>query len=414
LSSNLTYINLAEYCQNIQYGYTKSSSKEKIGPKFLRITDIQKKPINWESVPYCEISKKDFIKYELKQGDIVIARTGASTGSNAIYRGTSQSVVFASYLIRIQLKSDLVPDFVYYYLQSKAYKQYIESVIGGSAQPNANAKQLTQVLIPYHEKKAQTKISEYLKIIDDKIEINLSINLVLKKLSDTLFKRWFVEFDFPDENGDPYRYSGGEMKYTELGEIPSKWTISDLSSLFEIKRDGIKPLSELYNHYSFPSFDSDKYPILEHGDNIKSNKYVVYDDTILLSKLNPRFYRIWLPHNNHKKKISSTEFIVFKPINDFSRYYGYLLLNSDRIKEDMISHTTGSTGSRQRVRPDDTLEFKISLPDKHTYQKFNEMVKPLFQFSQNIIEENITLSRIRDIILPRLMLGKICVPLESE
>ena len=76
---------LQDYCDVIQYGYTQSASEKEVGPKFLRITDIQNKPINWNEVPYCEISEKDLKKYLLETGDIVIARTGASTGTNAIY-----------------------------------------------------------------------------------------------------------------------------------------------------------------------------------------------------------------------------------------------------------------------------------------------------------------------------------------
>ncbi len=96
-------VSLKENCSSIQYGYTQSASVEKLGPKFLRITDIQDKIINWQSVPYCKINEEDYKKYKLADGDILIARTGASTGTNAIYRKEMPDAVFASYLIRLRV-----------------------------------------------------------------------------------------------------------------------------------------------------------------------------------------------------------------------------------------------------------------------------------------------------------------------
>lgn len=95
-------ITLAEICTDISYGYTASATAKPIGPKFLRITDIQGGKVNWENVPYCEIDEKDSLKYLLQDGDIVIARTGNSTGENFIFSSNTK-VVFASYLIRFRV-----------------------------------------------------------------------------------------------------------------------------------------------------------------------------------------------------------------------------------------------------------------------------------------------------------------------
>ncbi len=77
-------LKLRDCCDFVQYGYTQSASEIENGPKFLRITDIQTRIVDWESVPFCKISNSELQKYQLKAGDIVIARTGASTGANAI------------------------------------------------------------------------------------------------------------------------------------------------------------------------------------------------------------------------------------------------------------------------------------------------------------------------------------------
>ena len=133
----------------ITYGFTQSSSSLPVGPKFLRITDIQGGKIDWSLVPYCEISKKELSKYTLQSGDIVVARTGASTGEN-VYIEECPASVFASYLVRIRFDDKNLARYVGKFMRSQGYQDFIESAISGSAQPNANAKTLTdiQLVVP--------------------------------------------------------------------------------------------------------------------------------------------------------------------------------------------------------------------------------------------------------------------------
>jgi type I restriction enzyme S subunit len=93
---------LAEISSDVSYGYTESASSEKVGPRFLRITDIQNGIVNWAEVPYCPITPENHDKYKLHEGDIVVARTGNSTGENFLYQG-GVDAVFASYLIRFRI-----------------------------------------------------------------------------------------------------------------------------------------------------------------------------------------------------------------------------------------------------------------------------------------------------------------------
>jgi type I restriction enzyme S subunit len=122
-----------------QYGYTASADYLIEGPKFLRITDISNDNINWNSVPNCEITKKEFDKYVLEPGDIVIARTGATVGFAKQINKLSPPAVFASYLVRLKIRNKKLFRYVGLSVVSQAYRDYILSVAGGSAQPQANA-----------------------------------------------------------------------------------------------------------------------------------------------------------------------------------------------------------------------------------------------------------------------------------
>lgn len=134
-----------EISDNPQYGYTQSSNKEPVGPKFLRITDIQDGRVNWSEVPYCEIEERALERYRLKDNDLVFARTGATTGKTFLIKDPPEAV-FASYLIRLRIIHEASPEFVYWYFQSPYYWRQI--IPRGGAQPNMNAQLLKQVRVP--------------------------------------------------------------------------------------------------------------------------------------------------------------------------------------------------------------------------------------------------------------------------
>lgn len=182
---NSTIGNIAK---NIQYGYTQSSSKEEIGPKFLRITDIQHGNVDWSQVPYCSIPVKEFEKYKIKDHDIFIARTGASTGEN-IYIIDSPSAVFASYLIRVQFEKPEYAFFIGSFLRREVYFKYIASSLGGSAQPNANAKTLTNIETVVPENTILKKYFDLVFPLHKKIVFNQKENQILTHLRDSLLPK---------------------------------------------------------------------------------------------------------------------------------------------------------------------------------------------------------------------------------
>ncbi|MEO8001810.1 MAG: restriction endonuclease subunit S [Arenimonas sp.] len=132
----------------INYGYTESAASEPIGPRFLRITDIQDDRVNWDSVPYCKIEAHELPKYRLAKGDIVFARTGATTGKSFLVDDLPEAV-FASYLIRLRLlDKKLLPEFVSLFFQTSGYWKSIKEGSAGSAQGGFNATKLGALSIP--------------------------------------------------------------------------------------------------------------------------------------------------------------------------------------------------------------------------------------------------------------------------
>ncbi len=132
----------------IGYGYTESASSEAIGPRFLRITDIQNDSVDWERVPYCKIVASEISRFRLQSGDIVFARTGATTGKSFLVRDPPDAV-FASYLIRLRiLENTLTPEFLALFFQTAEYWDSIEAGSTGSAQGGVNATKLGALSVP--------------------------------------------------------------------------------------------------------------------------------------------------------------------------------------------------------------------------------------------------------------------------
>lgn len=151
----------------INYGYTESATSDPIGPKFLRITDIQDSGVNWDDVPFCQIDATGLKKFKLAQGDIVFARTGATTGKSFLVINPPEAV-FASYLIRLRLQDiSLLPEFVSLYFQSKEYWDAIRAGSSGSAQGGFNASKLAALMIPVPPLPEQQRI---VAILDEAFE----------------------------------------------------------------------------------------------------------------------------------------------------------------------------------------------------------------------------------------------------
>lgn len=190
-----TNMKLSDLCVEISYGYTASATENNTGCKFLRITDIQGGYVDWDKVPFCEIESKDITKYQLIEGDIVIARTGNSTGENFIFQGKNNAV-FASYLIRYRVNKEITnPYYIWLNLRSSNWWGFVSGAKSGSAQAGANAKILGTFEIPIPDLQTQNKIADFFQHINNKIQLNTQINQTLEQIAQALFKSWFVDFD---------------------------------------------------------------------------------------------------------------------------------------------------------------------------------------------------------------------------
>ncbi|MBG0810808.1 restriction endonuclease subunit S [Methylosinus sp. H3A] len=184
-----TMATIKDVCDKVDYGYTAKATQENIGPKFLRITDIVPAAIDWSRVPYCSIPAKKAEQYSLSPGDIVIARTGATTGYAKHLGKRHPSAVFASYLVRLRITNISSNYYLGQVIESDKYKAFIARNVGGAAQPNANAQVLTSMPIILPPKRLLEQFDHIMEGFADLREILECANANLRAQRDLLLPK---------------------------------------------------------------------------------------------------------------------------------------------------------------------------------------------------------------------------------
>lgn len=244
----------------------------------------------------------------------------------------------------------------------------------------------------------QRRIAGILGSLDDKIELNRRLNANLEAQAQALFRSWFVDFE-------PFR--DGPFVDSQLGKIPQGWKVETLSNLATVIKKGITPSnSETYSHYSIPAYDDAHFPEKQSGETIKSGKYIVYNNSILLSKLNPRIKRLWFIKTAEENAICSTEFIPIQTKDTELISFVFYLIDSDIFYQQALSLVNGATGSHQRFHAEDIMQIPFAW-NKDAAIDFAQKATCFLQKIEDNIRENQTLSALRDTLLPKLMAGEI-------
>ena len=238
----------------------------------------------------------------------------------------------------------------------------------------------------------------------------LPINDNLEAMAKQLYDYWFVQFDFPNEEGKPYKSSGGAMVWNEKlkREIPKGWSGVSLKDLAVTSRNAITPVeNEVYQLFSIPSFDACGSYSLDNGSDIKSDKFVLQEGQLLVSKLNPWFNRVvWVPRGTNI--IGSTEFVVLNPNNKSESGYIYSVIKSPKFVAYCSQAATGTSHSQRRVSPDVLMAFKVAYePD--VVQKYGCFMENIQKRQAELLSETATLTKQRNEFLPLLMNGQISI-----
>ena len=245
--SFLKYGDVAEFRNGLNF----SKDSHGKGCKFIGVADFKDNfTPQWKLLgeinPFGVAKREDY----LEPGDIIFVRSNGNKAlvGRSLYIDLNEKSLYSGFCIRARLKTDdFLPLFLAYYTRTNFFKSAITSVAGTNIN-NVNQDILGNIMIPHYSIGIQKSIVAVLTSIDEKIAINNRINAELEAMAKTLYDYWFVQFDFPDANGKPYKTSGGRMEYnaTLKREIPAGWAVNTLSQIANITM-GQSPAGEPYN-----------------------------------------------------------------------------------------------------------------------------------------------------------------------
>ena len=282
-----------------------------------------------------------------------------------------------------------------------------------SAVPGVNRNELHEMEIPaISDTKQQKKVAAILSALDAKIDCNNRINAELEAMAKTLYDYWFVQFDFPDAHGKPYKSSGGKMVYnaTLKREIPLGWEATTLASVTPISNDSLNPADfpqKEFKHFSIPVFDATTTYRVECGDSIGSNKFTVLGTDLLVSKLNPWFSRV-IYAMDEVDQICSTELVVWRCPTENLKNFLYLIATSPQFISHCVQSATGTSNSHKRVNPAVMMRFNLPY-SAEVAEGLGGRISPIVKKLIINRQENQQLAQLRDWLLPLLMNGQVTV-----
>ncbi|MEL3959290.1 restriction endonuclease subunit S [Caldifermentibacillus hisashii] len=379
------------------------------------INEIQKLIVGKDKLP-------SRAKRKVKVNDILISTVRPNQRHYGIIRKEIENLIVSTgFAVLSPNLKKVNPEYLYWYLTQDSIVNYLQSIAetSTSAYPSIKPSVIGGLEIDLPKLEEQKAIANILSTLDEKIETNNQINEKLEEMAQALFKHWFVDFEFPNENGEPYKSSGGEMVESELGMIPKGWEICQLDDLVDIidNRGKTPPLSQ----------NKTNYPIIDVKALTGTDRIVNYDNCSKFVDKNT--YETWF-RSGHPKT-GDILLSTVGSIGELKLFFGdkgciaqnvvalrtknisylYLFQYMRHIKKQLISYNIGSV--QPSIKITHVKKHKILVPKKDIEDSFTEIIKNISFLIFNNSIENQRLVSIRDILLPKLMSGEIRIPMED-
>ena len=379
-------VSIRQLCARIDYGLSTSGTKD--GPaRFLRITDIQNSYVDWRTVPFCDASASEVQKYSLATGDVVVARTGASTG-RSLWVTVDEPSVFASYLVRFRVGPRIASRYLGYVLNSEPWFRHVAShAYGKSAQPNMSAAAMAEFVILLPPLREQDAIAEVLGALDDKIAANERVNRCAGEVADAEFDRFRqVAKTIQRTFAEVAEVGGGGTPRTSVAEY---WG----ESIPWATPTDVTGLAAPYLHQTSRS-------ITDEGLAACSSSLYPIGSILMTSRATIGAFAI-----AQVPVAVNQGFIVVNAKDPELQWWIYHDMRS-RVDE-FLAHSNGATFlelPRGKFK-----QLPVQAPGLDAALRFSEVVGPLHGVATARLVENARLAATRDELLPLLMSGRLRV-----
>lgn len=348
-------------------------------------------------------------------GDLILTLKGSQNGAVCLVPDPVCFVI-AQDMVALRINNEVInPHYLLAALRSRELQHQIKTLDVSGVIPHLKKTDFDKLILPYPSRETQNYIGDFYYKLSAKIELLRQQNQDLEELAQTLFKRWFVEFEFPNEDGEPYKSSGGKMVESELGEIPAGWHLSTIGENIETIGGGTPSTTEptfweggeilwysptdLTKEKSMYSIGSAK-KITELGLQKSSAKLFPAYSLLMTSRATVGELTI-----NTIAASTNQGFITLIPNENLSIYFLYDWLKS-KLK---TVHNLASGSTFPEISKTDFRNIEVLLATKEVHTEFDNIIKPIFKSIENNIKEIQTLTQLRDTLLPKLMSGEVRV-----
>lgn len=351
-----------------------------------------------------------------RENDVVLT-TEAPLGEVALIN-TDKKIALAQRVITLRGKENVMDNvFLKYSLQGTVMQARLRERESGSTVTGIKSSELKKVIIDFPNIEIQKRIGAMLKSLDDKISINKKMIFNLEQIAQTVFQHWFIDFEFQNEDGQPYKSSGGKMVESEIGSVPVEWQVGKASDIFHfspkttLKKGNVVDYIEMKDLNDSAVIHSWK----KRAFGGSGSKFVNGDT--LLARITPCLEngKIGYVDFMEKDKVGwgSTEFIAIRSKEGYPNTLTYFFASNPDFKNYAISNMNGSSG-RQRVNHQTLGNYPCVVYPKEITQKFAEIADEIMGMISNLRNEINTLINTRDTLLPKLLSGEIELPDETE
>ncbi|WP_051240020.1 restriction endonuclease subunit S [Pontibacillus halophilus] len=425
---------LKEVTSKIGSGATPKGGKQSYlesGPfSLIRSQNVYNNDFSYAGLAYITQAQADKLKnVTINEGDILINITGDSVARCCLVPNSLLPARVNQHVAIIRCNTEVID--TYYLLAiltSFKMQEYLISIaqVGGT-RAALNKKMLENLKIPLLPMDVQRQIGATLRTLNEKIELNNNIISNLEELARTLFRRWFIDFEFPNENGEPYRSSGGKMVESELGLIPEGWEVTKLGNIVTTVSKGTTPtrkdldsavddlsvyfikVRDISDNGVINYKSTQKIPLSIHQNKLKRS--VLKENDILFS-IAGTIGRVSYVNKLKKERNINQAIAFIRLANPMYFNLVYQLLKTKSVQEDVKSKVV--QGVQANVSLSVLKEIRVPVPSQHLLKKYNEIFDSSFKQAEELKTQMDTLSDVRDTLLPKLLSGEINLDKESE
>ena len=371
------------------------------GTPIVTVEHLSEHGIRHQNLPL--VSDRDRLRlksYLLRPGDIVFSRVG-SVDRNALVSHDEDGWLFSGRLLRVRISSEDLTSARYlsYHLHTESFKKRVHSLAVGQTMASLNTQILRAVQVVLPPLLEQHAIAA---VLSDADELIRSLEALIAKKQDT--KQAAIQ-----------QLLTGRTRLPGFG---GEWPEGRLGDIAQLHREHVvpDPASDApYMHFSLPAYDAGQRPAMEPSSAIRSGKFRVPNDAILVSRLNPRIARVWAPTCGGSNAIASTEFLVLTPRTSVNRMFLYSLCSSPQFWEGMLLVVTGTTGSHQRVNRDDAMKLPVRFPEDPSEQRAIATVLSDMDAEIAALEHRLDKTRaIKQGMMQQLLTGSIRLPIPDD